>query len=95
MHITFVKKIQADGTPCRKCQEVEAWLRRGDWWDRIDAVATVDERDPAGEGAALALQHGVRSAPFFVVRREDGVQVYTVFLQFVDEVLKPQEGQAG
>lgn len=89
MHITFVKKIQANGTPCRKCQEVETWLKQGGWWTRVDAVAAIDERDPAGEGTRLALEHGVRAAPFFVVRTTDEVRVYTVFLQFVDEILKP------
>jgi hypothetical protein len=92
MHITFVKKLQLDGMPCRKCQDVEALLRKGDWWSRIDAVAEIDERDPGGEGVRLALEHGVRSAPFFVVHTPGDVRVFTVFLQFVDEILKQGAG---
>ncbi|MNR66939.1 hypothetical protein D3C85_1906760 [compost metagenome] len=39
----------------------------------------------------MAAQHyGVDTAPFFVVRHDDGrEQVYTVFLAFVRDILQP------
>ncbi|MBI1732722.1 MAG: hypothetical protein HYR49_08160 [Gammaproteobacteria bacterium] len=89
MRITMVRKILADGSPCRKCADVEARLRDGGHWPRIDAVVTADERDPASEGMVLANRHGVALAPFFIVENDDGsVQVHTIFLRFLRDVLQ-------
>lgn len=88
MHITMVKKILADGSPCRKCAEVESRLREGGHLQRIDRFVVADERDPAGEGMQLARRHGVDLAPFFIVEDDDGTtRVYTIFLRFLREVL--------
>ena len=88
MHITFVKKIKADGEPCRKCAEVEKRLNDAGLMSRIDAVVIADERDPQSAGMTLAAAHQVAVAPFFVVREDDGTeQVYTVYFQFLKEVL--------
>ena len=91
MHITFVKKILASGEACRKCQDVEDRLRRGGYWDRIDAAIIADERDPESAGMKLAREHQVSSAPFFVVKNGGEVRVYTIFLQLVREVFKAVE----
>ncbi|MSR15591.1 MAG: hypothetical protein EXR86_13735 [Gammaproteobacteria bacterium] len=88
MHITFVKKILADGEACRKCREVEERLRRAGYWPKIDAVVIADERDPHSAGLQLAQKHKVAVAPFFVVRDAAGVRIYTIFLQLVREVLE-------
>lgn len=89
MHITLVKKILSDGTPCRKCREVEQRLQTSGYWDRIDSVLYADERDPQSDGWQLANQHGVDRAPFFVVRYPDGLEtVYTVYFKFLNQVLK-------
>lgn len=87
MHITFVKKVLATGQPCAKCDDVEQRLRRSGLMARIHRVLVADERDGDSEGMRLALRHGVRIAPFFLV--EDGFEttVYTVYLKFVREVL--------
>lgn len=86
--IVFVKKVTADGAPCRKCVEVERRLRAGGHWHHITRVVVADERDSASEGWALARAHGVDRAPFFVVRHDDGrEQVYTVYLKLVRELL--------
>lgn len=87
MHITFVKKILADGGPCPKCEDVERRLHDGGHWHRLNAVVTADERDPGSEGMRLARELNVARAPFFVVRSGDDVQVYTVFFRFLREVL--------
>ncbi|MGD9602445.1 MAG: hypothetical protein AB7O21_13705 [Gammaproteobacteria bacterium] len=89
MHVTFVKKILADGSACRKCADIEARLRSAGLWPRIDAVAVADERDPHSEGWALARRFDVSAAPFFVVRDGDTTRVYTIYLQFVREILAP------
>lgn len=87
MHITFVKKRLAGGAVCAQCREVEARLQASGDWGRIDAVVEIDEALPDGDGAALARLHGVRSAPFFVVREAGETRVYTRFAHFSTEVL--------
>jgi|LauGreDrversion4_2_1035121.scaffolds.fasta_scaffold768906_1 hypothetical protein len=97
MHITFVKKRLASGAVCAQCREVEARLRASEAWARIDAVVEIDESLPEGDGAVLARQHGVRSAPFFIVREAGETRVYTRFAQFSSEVLarSPHHDDAG
>ena len=91
MHVTFVKKILADGTPCAKCADVEARLRRDGHWSRIDAVVLADERDPRSEGMVLAVRHGVSLAPFFVVTDDRGrTTIYTSYLKLVREIFGGQ-----
>ena len=83
MTITFVKKILADGEPCKKCQEVEDRLRRSGHIESIDKTIIADERDPESEGMRLAQQHDVDLAPFFVVEDKGETRVYTVYFKFV------------
>ncbi|ROR34376.1 hypothetical protein [Inmirania thermothiophila] len=88
--VTMVKKVLADGRPCRKCAEVEARLRGEGLWSRIHRVVVADERDPEGEGWRLARRHGIATAPFFLVEDGDGtVRVYTAYLRLLREVLRP------
>lgn len=87
--ITLVKKIKADGSPCRKCDDVLARIERDGVWDRIDRVIVADERDSASEGLYLAERYGVERAPFFLVERPgEPVQVYTVYMRLLREVLQ-------
>jgi len=94
MPITLVKKIKADGAPCRKCAEVEQRLRDSNLWHRIDRIVIADERDPESEGMQLATQYQVDLAPFFIVE-EDGhpAQVHTIYTRFVKEVLKAKTSE--
>ena len=88
MHILMVKKILADGSPCKKCGEVLDRLDAEDQMKFIDEVIVADERDPESAGMVLAKQLGVDRAPFFVVTADSGEKtVYTVYLKFVKEVL--------
>lgn len=87
MHITFVKKIHADGRPCPKCEDVERRLREGGHWHRVDAVVVADDREPESEGMGLARELKVERAPFFIVRDGPDVRVYTIFFRFLREVL--------
>ncbi|MFP6816822.1 MAG: hypothetical protein VB949_14305 [Pseudomonadales bacterium] len=87
MHITLVKKILANGEPCRKCHDIEARLRSSGGWERIDEVIIADERDPNSPGMQLASDLQVERAPFFVVTEDGEQRVYTVYFKFVKEVL--------
>ena len=87
MHITFVKKILANGEPCAKCADVQQRLVSSGQIDSIQSVVIADERDPHSEGMRLADAHGVEVAPFFIVEDGDRTTVYTVYLRFAREVL--------
>jgi len=85
MHVTMVKKKLADGSDCRKCGEVTAYLETHGFWDRIDDVVWAHENDPESPGMVLGARLGVERAPFFVVRDERGETVYTSVLQLIQE----------
>lgn len=88
MKITFVKKILADGNPCKKCGEVLARMKAEDQLRHIHEVLVADERDPLSPGMVMASRLGVDRAPFFVVEHDDGrEEVFTVYFKFVKEVL--------
>lgn len=87
-YITLVKKIKADGTPCRKCNDVMQRLEKDGHWHAIDRVVVADERDPGTEGWMLVAKHQVILAPFFVVEENGVERVYTVYFRLVHEVLQ-------
>jgi len=90
--ITFVKKIKKDGSPCRKCADVERRLSEAGLLHRMDQIAIADERDPHSQGMVLARKYRVDAAPFFVVEREgEEAQVYTVYFRFLKEVMEPEQ----
>jgi len=81
----MVKKKMADGSDCRKCAEVTAYLEQRGFWGRIDEVVWARENDPESPGMVLGRRVGVERAPFFVVRDERGEAVYTSVLQLIQE----------
>lgn len=86
----MVKKIKADGSPCRKCADVEQRLMNAGYMERIDAVVIADERDAESAGMQLAREHGIDRAPFFIVEDEEGnTRIYTIYFQLLKEVLSP------
>jgi hypothetical protein len=88
LRITLVKKIKADGSPCRKCAEVVERLERSQLLGRIDRMVVADERDPDSEGMQLADKYNVDWAPFFIVEDDSGGErIYTSFFRFLKEVL--------
>ncbi len=87
MHITFVKKRNADGSTCRKCEEIERRLERDGHVARIDEVLTAEVDNPDSPGMRLARELKVDYAPFFVVRRGEEIEIHTIYLKFVREVL--------
>lgn len=89
MKITLVKKILADGSPCKKCGDVLTKLEESGYIDRIDRIIVADERDPSSVGLQIAREHGVDRAPFFVVERADQpAEIHTVYFKFIKEVLQ-------
>ncbi len=94
MHITLVKKILADGIPCKKCTEVQSRLEKDGYIDCIDHVAIADEREPNSEGMQLAKQYQVERAPFFILEEAGKpTKIYTIYFQFVKEVLKAESNE--
>lgn len=83
----MVKKRLLSGQPCKKCAQAEDLLRRRGLWERIDEVVWADEGDPSSPGMKLAVEKGVDTAPFFIVRDEAGEVVYTSALKFINERL--------
>ncbi len=88
MNITFVKKIKADGSPCRKCAEVQARLEKEGHIDKIDRIVIADERDDDSEGMKLAKKYEVDRAYKRQVEDEGtSATIYTVYFKFVNEIL--------
>lgn len=95
MKITLVKKILKNGEPCKKCGDVLEKLESSGHMSRIDHIAVADERDPDSEGIALAKQHEVNRAPFFIVERNgDAAEIYTVYMKFLKEILEQSTNEA-
>jgi len=87
-HIIYVKKILADGSPCKKCQEVTERLEQEGLIDLLDHIAIADERNEDSEGMRLAAQYKVERAPFFIVEHDsaDGesgdIEVFDIYFKF-------------
>lgn len=88
MTITMVKKVLADGSPCRKCADVMAKLEQSGHIERIAKIVIADETDPNSEGMKLAREYNVDRAPFFIVQEDNrAAKIYTVYYKLVLEVL--------
>ena len=88
MKITMVKKIMADGSPCKKCGEVLERLEQSGHIQRIDHIVEAYENDPLSEGMQIATMLNVDKAPFFVVERPGEAPIaYTIYFKLVKEVL--------
>lgn len=87
MHITFVKKIKADGTECRKCVEVQSRLERDGYIKKINKIVIANENDKNSVGQKLAKKYAIERAPFFIVEDgKNGVAIYTVYFKFIKEI---------
>ncbi len=93
--ITFVKKIKADGEPCRKCLEVEQRLQKDGLMEQIHNVVIADERDRNSAGMQLAKKYKVERAPFFVVENSNAeTRIYTIYLQFAKEIFHAETDES-
>ena len=89
MKVTFVKKILADGSPCKKCADVITKLETSDQMQYIDKVIIADERDKNSEGMQLAAKYDVKRAPFFIVEQHgQEPKIYTIYFKFVKEIIE-------
>ncbi|MDJ0582387.1 hypothetical protein [Crocosphaera sp.] len=87
MHIQLIKKIKLDGNNCRKSAKVLNELQELGLLDKIDEIIAADQRQPSSEGFALANQYQVESAPFFIVKNEEGLtKVYKAYHRFLKDV---------
>ena len=94
MHITFVKKILANGEACQKCHDVEQRLETSGQMAAIDETLIADERDPQSAGMLLAAEVKAERAPFFVVDTDEGERkVYTVYFKFAKEILGKRQSK--
>ncbi|MDX2464053.1 MAG: hypothetical protein QNK31_06050 [Porticoccus sp.] len=94
MKITFVKKINLDGSFCKKCDEVQQKMNAAGQNELIDEVLIADERDPSSPGMELASLYNVERAPFFLVERDgEAPQIHTVYFKFVKEVLNQKTNE--
>jgi hypothetical protein len=90
--ITMVKKLLPDGSACRKCNEIQQRLKDDGLEQHIDDVLYMDPSAPGTDrGTQLAIQHSVKTAPFFVVRTEDAdndarEDVYVAYLKMKKNV---------
>lgn len=97
MQITLVKKIKRDGQPCAKSARVLQELEEFGLLDRIDRVVVADERQAAtSEGYALAAEHAVESAPFFIVTDDatGSTRVFAAYHRFLKEVFDRETSEA-
>ncbi|NET34123.1 MAG: hypothetical protein F6K19_19220 [Cyanothece sp. SIO1E1] len=94
MHITLVQKIKLDGQPCAKSTRVLNELEELGLLQRINQVIAADEREPASEGFALAKQHSIAAAPFFIVNEGDSTRIYEAYHRFLDEVFNRKTSEA-
>ena len=90
----MVKKILANGEPCKKCQDVERRLKEANYWAKLDAIVIANENDPKSEGMELAQSYDIGVAPFFIVENEGEIKIYTLFFKFVNEVLKDRSSNS-
>lgn len=81
----MVKKRLADGSQCRKCGQVTRLLEQRGHLGQIDETVCAKEGDPDSEGMRLAKEHGIDTAPFFIVTTDDdqGTKVYTSALRMM------------
>jgi len=82
-HVTFVKKLLANGELCQKCIEVSERLEKDGTLDLINYIAIAEEANPDSEGMQLAQKYNVERAPFFIVEEEGGdVLVFDIYFRF-------------
>jgi len=95
MKITLVKKVLADGSPCKKCGEVMEKIEAANQMQYIDEIVIADEADKSSEGMVLAAKYDVSRAPFFIVEQDDGAtEIFTIYFKLVKEVLAPLQESA-
>ncbi|MGK7954174.1 MAG: hypothetical protein AB4063_02750 [Crocosphaera sp.] len=87
MHIQLIKKIKLDGNPCRKSAKVLNELQELGLLDKIDEIIAADQRQADSQGFVLANQYQIESAPFFIVKNEQGLtEIYKAYHRFLKDI---------
>lgn len=81
-HITFVKKILPDGTPCKKCMEVTERMNSDGVLPSVNQIVIADTRQADSPGMILAQKHSVERAPFFIVEEDDRIEIFDIYFKF-------------
>ena len=59
-------------------------MRKRELWERIDEVVWAEETDLQSPGMILAAEHGVETAPFYLVRHDDGqIELFVSALRLI------------
>src|SRR5262249_5321219 len=96
MHVAMIKKKLASGEPCKKCQQAEDLLKTRKLWSRVDEIIWAVENEGDSPGMRLAEQHGIESAPSFIVTRDDGqTRAYDSVLTLIREELQQAPPSVG
>ncbi|NJL78308.1 MAG: hypothetical protein HC836_31465 [Richelia sp. RM2_1_2] len=90
MHIKLVQKIKLNGNHCKKSVRVINNLNELNLLHKIDEIITADEREQStSEGFNLARKYQVTSAPFFIVKNDQGItKIYTAYYRFIKEIFQ-------
>ncbi|KPJ82165.1 MAG: hypothetical protein AMS17_19110 [Spirochaetes bacterium DG_61] len=86
--IIMVKKILSDGSECRKCKEVNDFLKEKQLLDRIDKIVYADPRNPNEEGMKLAKYWSMKRAPFFIIEEEGRTVIYSSVMELIRKELQ-------
>lgn len=87
-HITFVKKILANGELCKKCQEVSERMSAEGILGKIDHIVIADIREADSPGMILANKYQLEQAPFFVVEEDGEVRIFDIYFKFRNYLLE-------
>lgn len=86
--ITLVKKILADGSPCKKCKELLYKLEVSGHIERIYRTVIAQEGDLQSDGYLLAQKHQQENAPFFIIEHENGnIETISTYGDFLKTIL--------
>jgi len=81
--VVMVKKQMADGSYCKKCNDVAEKLVKDDTLKWVSHTYIADETDGESDGSLLAKEFSVVTAPFFLVKgkEEEEWKVVNSYLQ--------------
>jgi len=86
-HITYVKKVLADGQTCGRCIAVSEKLRSDGLFGKINHLVIADDNNTDSLGLQLVKQHAIQKVPFFVVDDDLGethiFQDYQEFKRYI------------
>lgn len=88
-HITFVKKINEDGSVCKKCSDVFKKMEKNDILKHINSIETIDmtSNNPNQIGLVYSKKYNINYAPFFIARDGNNTKIYKFYTEFLNKEL--------